>query len=278
MAGGAKPDFIISMEGIGSSGKTTQLSLLAESLRADYNVTAHKIISRKLLENALKPLSSGKSERIWVANLPNVEIGVDLLAFLALYTQRYSIVKSEVGAKPHIFIIERYLYSPFTHVAARAVLKEIAGQLGSDSFEPGVLAEIIARKSAQSGTGFNELAEKYKKIGLKNASGKIDSLYKAFVGASGIVVSAGPGLHLGRPGEVDKTKGGKAGKQGVYRWGCALLHNRERPLQACFEARAQPHIRDRRHNEAGEDNVRNTEDCEKKVQSQGLQKIAHSEM
>lgn len=180
-------DFIISMEGVGSSGKTTQIGMLAESLRSGYRVTSHKIINRNLLENALKPLSSGKRETIWVANLPEVTVGADLLAFLALYMQRYSVIKAEIGDKPHIFLIERYLYSPFTHVAARAVLHEIAKEMRSSSSAPGKLAEQIREESAAKRVPFESLIAQYGNIGMKNARREIDALYEAFIGVRSIV-------------------------------------------------------------------------------------------
>lgn len=180
-------DFIISIEGIGSSGKTTQLGLLAESLRPSYNVISHKIINRKLLESVLSPLSASRHERIWVANLPEVEIGSDLLAFEALYYQRYSMLKAEVGTKPHIFIIERYLYSSLVHVAARAALKEIAKTMKSASSAPGVLAEVIRNKSGYDSIRFETLVEKYASGGIADAKEHIDAIYSAFRGARGIV-------------------------------------------------------------------------------------------
>ena len=183
----AKSDFIVSMEGIGSSGKTTQISMLAEALRSKYNVTSHKVINRDLLEGMLKPLSSGQAETIWVANLPDVEIGADLLAFLALYMQRYSVIKEEVGGRPHIFLIERYLYSPFMHVAARVVLSEIEKAMKSGSSAPGRLANQIQKESTAKGVPFESLVRMYKDIGMKMAGKRIDALYRAFTGASSIV-------------------------------------------------------------------------------------------
>ncbi|MCL4379273.1 MAG: hypothetical protein M1160_00330 [Candidatus Marsarchaeota archaeon] len=199
-------DFIISMEGVGSSGKTTQIGMLAESLRSGYRVTSHKIINRNLLENALKPLYSGERETIWVASLPDVTVGADMLAWLALYMQRYSAIKAEVDEKPHIFLIERYIYTAFTHAAARAVLREIAKVMGDSSHAPGRLAEQIQKESVAKKVHFERLVAQYKNTGMKNAGNEIDALYKTFAGARNIVTWPNLVFVLDLPVELIKPR------------------------------------------------------------------------
>lgn len=172
-----KDDFVISVDGIGSSGKTTQIRLLTEALWEGHNIAAHKIINRELLENALKPLSKEPKEKLWVAYVPNVEIGVDLLAFMALMKQRYHEIKLELGPIPHIILIERYIYDAWMHAATRAVLKEIAGFLKSRNFGPEYLAELIKKESIEKRIDYYDLVEQYKNLGMKKAMPELENLY-----------------------------------------------------------------------------------------------------
>lgn len=181
MAGNEKEDFVISIEGIGNAGKTTQIRLLTESLWNDYNIAAHKIINRKLLEDALKPLSNGPKEKFWVAYFPQVEIGVDLLAHTALYGQRFVEIRRELPPIPYIIVVERYLYSGLMHAATRAVLKEMAKFFKSGSFAPEFLAELVRKEAIEKKIEFIDLVEQYANIAGKNAAPEVNRLYEVFL-------------------------------------------------------------------------------------------------
>ena len=183
----AEHNLVISFEGIGSSGKTTQADLLTENLWKDHNVVMNKIINRELLASALKPFSDKPAEKFWVAYLPEVELGTDLIAFMALYKHRYSQIVSQIQKAPYVIIIERYLYSAFAQAATRIALDQIAKIYKSKSISPETLAEMMLEESKKKNTAFEELVERNASLGLANRRADIENLYKVFVGFKRII-------------------------------------------------------------------------------------------
>ncbi|MCW6160349.1 MAG: hypothetical protein LVQ95_04670 [Candidatus Micrarchaeales archaeon] len=187
MAKNVKEDFVISIEGIGNAGKTTQIRLLTESLWNNYNIAAHKIINRKLLEDALKPLSNGPKEKFWVAYFPQVEIGVDLLVHTALYDQRFVEIRKELPPIPYVIVVERYLYSGLMHATTRAVLREMAGFFKSGSFAPEFLAEVLKKEALEKNIAFMDIVEQYTSLAIKNTKGEVNRLYEVFLDMEKII-------------------------------------------------------------------------------------------
>lgn len=177
-----KGNLIISFEGIGSSGKTTQADILTERLWKDYRVVMNKIINRELLASALKPFSDRPAEKFWVAYLPEVELGTDLIAFMALYKHRYAQIVSQLPKARHIIIIERYLYSSFAQAAARMVLDEISKACKCSSTSPDMLAELMLRESQRKHAEFESVLEKYTSMGIARRRADIENLYQFFLG------------------------------------------------------------------------------------------------
>lgn len=181
---------IVSFEGIGSSGKTTQSDLLAANLWKRYNVSVHKMINRKLLESVIKPLlpfSSKPNQRLWVIDVPEVEEGTDLLVYMALMKQRLAEISAAGGSAPRILILGRYIDSVFAHSATRIVLGEMARMLGVQGAAPEDIAKRMLAESSRKTASYDGLLAKYAGAAEGRCKGRIESLYKAFTGLRHIV-------------------------------------------------------------------------------------------
>jgi thymidylate kinase len=182
VAGTKKENLVVSFEGIGSSGKTTQAAMLAGSFWKKYNTAVHKMINRKLLQRALKPLPHGQSEQLWVANLPRVEEGTDMLVFMALMKQRYSEIREGLGKAKSIIILGRYIDSVFAHSATRIVLSQLASEYKTASHSPEELAMLIYQESQKKGMLFEALLDRRIAEAVRLSRSKVEALYKAFFG------------------------------------------------------------------------------------------------
>jgi thymidylate kinase len=178
----SKDNLIISFEGIGSSGKTTQAAMLAGSFWSKYNTAVHKMINRKMLQATLKPFSRKPVEKLWVAQLPQVEEGTDMLVYMALMKQRYAEILEELGGKPHIVLLGRYIDSVFAHAATRIVLGAIAAKRRLASNDPESLSKLIYADSQREGLQFEPLVDKVVGAELKACAKKVETLYAAFSG------------------------------------------------------------------------------------------------
>jgi thymidylate kinase len=173
-------DLLISLEGIGSSGKTTQGDMLAACFWKKYRIAFHKVVNRKLLQNTLEPLSQKESYKFWVANLHYVEIGTDLLAFTALMNERYHSIRSMLKSKPYLIILERYVDTVFAYTAARFALKHIADSYNLKSFAPEEVALAIQARADKTKVPFEELAEKSAETGFRAAIEEIELMHETF--------------------------------------------------------------------------------------------------
>lgn len=161
--------------------------MLAGSLWRRHNVVVHKMINRKMLERALKPFPHGSSEKLWTAQLPQVEEGTDMLVYMALMKQRYSEILEALRDTPYIILLGRYIDSVFAHAATRIVLNQIASDRKSANKGPESLSKLLYEESQRKGLIFESFVDKCADDEVRKCRNKIERLYTAFAGLRSIV-------------------------------------------------------------------------------------------